>query len=104
LAPVAARVVSQRGGGARRGSESERGTRPAVEPLWASREPVRRKAQVPSKRERRLRRLWHERADLAAGDFRGAGQDGRLGRPRLAEFRDVGAGLLDDDLEDFFAV
>src|SRR5438105_13940549 len=38
---VAAREVSQRGGGARRGSVSERGIRLAVEPLWASREPVR---------------------------------------------------------------
>jgi hypothetical protein len=43
---VAAREVSQRGGGARRGSESARETRLAVEPLWASREPVRREAQV----------------------------------------------------------
>jgi len=49
----AARVVSQRGGGARRGSESARGTRPAVEALWPSRGPVRQKAQVPSKRKRR---------------------------------------------------
>src|SRR5207249_3678222 len=38
---LAAREVSQRGGGARRGSVSERGIRLAVEPLWASREPVR---------------------------------------------------------------
>ena len=51
---VAARVVSQWGGGARRGSESVRGTRFAVEPLWASREPVRPPAQVPSKRKRRV--------------------------------------------------
>ena len=50
----AARGVFQRGGGARRGSGSARGIRLAVEPLWASREPVRSQAQVPSKRERRL--------------------------------------------------
>src|SRR5713226_1182534 len=49
----AAREVSQRGGGARRGSVSERGTRLAVESLWASRGPVRQQAQVPSKRKRR---------------------------------------------------
>jgi len=46
----AARVISQRGGGARRGSESARGIRRSVEPLWASRAPVRRQAQVPRKR------------------------------------------------------
>src|SRR5712691_9832116 len=53
LAQVAARGVSQRGGASRCGSESERGTRFAVEALWPSREPVRRQAQVPSKRKRR---------------------------------------------------
>src|SRR5712692_4188744 len=41
FALFAAREVSQRGGGARRGSESARGTRLAVEALWPSREPVR---------------------------------------------------------------
>src|SRR5438105_3350319 len=58
---VAAREVSQRGGGARRGSVSTRGTRLAVEPLWASREPVRPQAQVPSKRKRRASDGYAER-------------------------------------------
>ncbi len=51
----AAREVSQRGGGARRGSGSARGTRLAVEPV-SGRAAGRcaRKAQVPRKRERRL--------------------------------------------------
>jgi len=52
---VAAREVSQKGGGARRGSENEREIRLAVEALWPSREPIRRRAQIPSERKRRLR-------------------------------------------------
>jgi hypothetical protein len=71
---LAAREVSQRGGGARRGSESARGTRRAVEPLWASREPVRRRAQVPSKRERRgaSRKPVRSRSRVSESDVSGA--------------------------------
>src|SRR5712691_9934304 len=47
----AAREVSQRGGGTRRGSVSARGTRLAVEPLWASGEPVRQQGAGPEQAE-----------------------------------------------------
>src|SRR5439155_18955838 len=69
---LAAREVSQRGGGARRGSESERGIRRAVEPLWASRTPVAKPDP--------------ERAGATAGDGYGpipsrpAGRFGAAGR------------------------
>jgi len=64
----AARGVSQRGEASRRGSESARGTRLAVEALWPSREPVRRQAQGPEQAEA----TW---AESLAGAPAGAGPE-----------------------------
>src|SRR5258706_10298041 len=52
---------------------------------------------------RRLRGLGHQRADVPARDFGGAGEDRRLGRAGLAELRDVGARLFGDELAHLFA-
>src|SRR5712691_1679045 len=81
LAQVAARGVSQRGGASRCGSESERGTRLAVEALWPSREPVRRRRRSPSERKRRLSagNGPHDQKRLCAnGD--------RFGQPSIRRF------------------
>src|SRR6266542_6474401 len=107
--PAGARLRSQR-------EESPRGEEPRAAGARAregsgsrsrpfGRAANRWRSQIPNERKRRLRRFRNQRPDMAAGDVRSrAGQDRWLRRPGLAQLGDVCAGLLGDDLEDFFAV